>query len=394
MKRKLITMMSAMAMCFSALPLQAVHAETDNNIVNPDCAETYVDVQDVLPEWIPQNFTEALQFYNAYGKTHIEDGYICCVRKVYKDNYTYRTEVTGDSITEILSCAFTFEMPEKPDKSDKEAYQEYVDFLGQNGIDEYYVRYAEHYNSEITFKSDFEYEVTVYEMKPSGKGEINLIWENSNKWSNVTTLSFESSADGEITETDLYGWFPDSVGECHKLDDVSVINGHIVYCDYICTDGGLSLVTEQDGMAKLECTDSTYISSSRVMPPPPGSSPIILEAYKPVTSGTVKVTFKQCQDWEDGYVDNTTVKYYSVDGDGNITEIDENEFTPLNMGDCNLDGKVGISDVVMLQKWLMGSGELDCWQNADFNNDNKVDIFDLCLMKKALLEQITTNTLE
>lgn len=383
MNKKIITMMSAMVMCFSAMPLQVTHAETDNNIVIPDCTETYVDV---MPEWIPTNFTEALQFDNEYGKTHIKDGYICCVRKIYSDHYTYTKEISGDSITELRSYTFKFEMPEKPDESDTEAYQEYLDFLCLNGIDEYYVRYAEKYDSVI--KSDFEYEVSVYKMKPSGKGEINLIWENSNNWSNAVTLSFESSADGEITETDLYGWLPDSVGECNKLDKVSIINGHIVYCDYVCNDGGLSLITERDGMAKLECTNSTYIGDSRVMLPPPGSSPITLEAYKPITSGTVKVTFKEAQNWEGGMVDETVVKYYSVDEDGSITEIDESEFTPLNMGDCNLDGKTGISDVVMLKKWLMGSGELKCWQNVDFNNDNKVDVFDLVLMKKSLLEKL------
>ena len=386
MNKKLIAMMSAVAMCLSAMPV-SVSAEQD----------TFIDY-DVPAEWIPTSFTEALQFDNKYGKTHIEDGYICCVRKVYNDHYTYTTEISGDSIKEICSYTLTFEMPEKPDESDEQAYQEYLDFLWQNGIDEYYVRYAEYYDSEINIKSDFEYEVSVYEMKPSGKGEISLIWGkgNSDIWSNATTLSFESSADGEITETDLYSWFPDSTGECNKSDTVSVVNGHIVYCDYLCIDGGLSLITEQNGTAKLECTKSTYISDSRVMPSPPGTGTIIAEAYKPITSGTVKVTFRQAQDWEGGYVDDdaTVTKYYSVDEDGNITEIDESEFTPLDIGDCNLDGKTGIADVVMLQKWLMGSGKLDCWQNADLNNDNKIDVFDLCLMKKVLLEQIKTDTLK
>lgn len=53
-------------------------------------------------------------------------------------------------------------------------------------------------------------------------------------------------------------------------------------------------------------------------------------------------------------------------------------------GDANGDKKISISDAVMLQKWILGSGELTCWKNTDLNNDNQVDIFDLCLLKKQL----------
>lgn len=403
MNKKLVAMMSAMVMCFSAMPICTAYAETDDNIVCPDCTETYVDVmpeipvdvQYVFPEWVPTNFTEALRFDNKYGKTHIEDGLICCVRKKYNriDCNEYLTEYSGDDSMELLTLfneTYKFVMPEKPDESDKEAYQEYLDFLNENYISEY-IEYAEYYGHEIEIKADFDYEVTVYAMNPSSSVDINWIEkaQQTDRIVSTQTLSFESSADGEITETDIYGWFPDSVGESYK-DTVSVVNGHIVYCGYVCTDGGFSLITEQNGTAKLECVASDSLSGTTIMPPPPGTSSKVIKAYKPITSGTVKVTFRQAQDWDGGYVDDdaTVVKYYSVDEDGNITEINESEFTPLNMGDCNLDGKFGISDVVMLQKWLVGSGKLDCWQSVDFNDDNKVDAFDLVLMKQSLLENL------
>lgn len=404
MNKKLLVMMSAMVMCFSALPLQSVHAETDDNIVNPDCAETYVDVmpkipvdvQYILPEWIPQNFTEAMQFDNKYGKTHIEDGLICCVRKKYNriDCNEYLTEYSGESANEceplvMFNETYNFVMPEKPDESDKEAYQEYLDFIHENYISKY-IEYAEYYGHEVDIKADFEYEVTVYAMNPSSSVDINWIEKNqqTDRIVSTTTLSFESSADGVITETDLYGWFPDALGECY-IEPVSIVNGHIVFCDYICYDGGYSLITEQDGTAKLECVASSSLYGTTIMPSPPGTSPIVIRAYKPVTSGTVKVTFKEAREWEqDGEEASKTVKCYNVDEDGNITEIDESEVTLLNMGDCNLDDKFTVSDVVMLQKWLVGSGELKCWQNADFNNDNRVDVFDLLLMKKALTEKL------
>ncbi len=400
MNKKLLAMMSAMVMCFSALPLQSVHAETDDNIINPDCAETYVDVmpkipidvQYILPEWIPQNFTEAMQFDNKYGKTHIEDGLICCVRKKYNriDCNEYLTEYSGDDSMGLLTLfneTYNFVMPEKPDESDEEAYQEYLDFLSENHISKSDIEYGLVY-------VNFEYEVTVYAMNPSSSVDINWIEKNqqTDRIVRTTTLSFESSADGVITETDLYGWFPDTENEGYKFTknngEISVHNDYIVVCSDICWDGGYSMVVEQDGTAKLDLIHKETSSYNHIVQVDGGSS-IEARIYKPITSGTVKVTFKEAREWEqDGKEVSKTVKCYNVDENGNITEIDESEVTLLNIGDCNLDNKFTVSDVVMLQKWLVGSGELKCWQNADFNNDNRVDVFDLLLMKKALTEKL------
>lgn len=384
MNKKLVAMMSAMVMCFSAMPICTAYAETDVDVM----PEIPVDVQDVLPEWIPQNFTEALDFDNTYGKTHIEDGLICCVRVKSKDErLEYSTEYSDDSQFELLlNETYNFELPEKPDESDEEAYQEYLDFLYSNGISEFEVE-----NNLIYI--NFEYEVTVYSLKATESVEINWIEKHKNSGNtDITTLSFESSADGEVTETDLYGWLPDTMGEGYSFmknnGEISVHDDYIVICSDICWDGGYSMVVEQDGMAKLELAEKE-VSSYRYITQVCGGSSTEVQLYKPVTSGTVKVTFKEARTWEeDGKEVNKVVKCYNVSEDGTITEIDESEVTQLNIGDCNLDGKVGIADVVTLKKWLMGSGELECWQNADFNNDNKVDVFDLVLMKQSLLEKL------
>ena len=56
-------------------------------------------------------------------------------------------------------------------------------------------------------------------------------------------------------------------------------------------------------------------------------------------------------------------------------------------GDINGDGIFGVSDVVLLQKWLLKAPDthLTNWWAADFNYDNTLNVFDLCLMKKALI---------
>jgi len=81
--------------------------------------------------------------------------------------------------------------------------------------------------------------------------------------------------------------------------------------------------------------------------------------------------------------------------DGNIgfaADLDNNgsyetEFHKTPNGDVSGDGYLSINDVVLLQKWLLTVPNtiLEDWEAADFTNDNRLDVFDLCLMKRALL---------
>jgi hypothetical protein len=58
-------------------------------------------------------------------------------------------------------------------------------------------------------------------------------------------------------------------------------------------------------------------------------------------------------------------------------------------GDVNADGALTISDVVLLQKWLLAvpDTQLADWKAADFNEDQTLNGFDLCQMRYALLKQ-------
>lgn len=58
----------------------------------------------------------------------------------------------------------------------------------------------------------------------------------------------------------------------------------------------------------------------------------------------------------------------------------------IKAGDCNNDGDVTIADAVMLQKYLLGSGSLTNWKNADLCKDDRIDVFDMVLMRKLLIE--------
>lgn len=60
------------------------------------------------------------------------------------------------------------------------------------------------------------------------------------------------------------------------------------------------------------------------------------------------------------------------------------------VGDVNADGTFNVADVVMLQKWLLAIPDVTLadWKAADFCEDNRLDVFDLCLMKRKLLSEL------
>ena len=80
----------------------------------------------------------------------------------------------------------------------------------------------------------------------------------------------------------------------------------------------------------------------------------------------------------------------TVGEDGNFVK----EYTkdPPVKGDANTDGKFDISDVVMLQKWLVGSPDASLfnWTAADLRKDGRLDSFDLAYMKTYLTGGLKT----
>lgn len=62
-------------------------------------------------------------------------------------------------------------------------------------------------------------------------------------------------------------------------------------------------------------------------------------------------------------------------------------FTSTLKGDVNGDNEFNVADVVCLQRWLLADKRvvLNCWENGDLCSDDHIDVFDLCLMKRALV---------
>lgn len=61
-------------------------------------------------------------------------------------------------------------------------------------------------------------------------------------------------------------------------------------------------------------------------------------------------------------------------------------------GDVNADGKFDVTDVVLLQKWLLAVPDIHLanWKAGDLFEDDKLDVFDLCLMKRELVAKTNT----
>lgn len=66
------------------------------------------------------------------------------------------------------------------------------------------------------------------------------------------------------------------------------------------------------------------------------------------------------------------------------------EYDDEKIGDINSDGYVNVSDLVLLQKYLLNSGVFTAEQyaNADLNRDSVVDVFDMADMRKKVLENM------
>ena len=76
-----------------------------------------------------------------------------------------------------------------------------------------------------------------------------------------------------------------------------------------------------------------------------------------------------------------------INADGDVAQLKVQVSAITIKGDCNGDGSFNISDVVLLQKWLLAVPDtyLENWKAANLCEDNRLDVFDLCLMKRELI---------
>ena len=84
-----------------------------------------------------------------------------------------------------------------------------------------------------------------------------------------------------------------------------------------------------------------------------------------------------------------SIELNTISDDAECTELTcRMKWTPS--GDANRDGSFSIADLVLLQEWLQGqkNTRLYDWKTVDYCRDNSIDVFDLVLMRKALIKSV------
>jgi len=70
-----------------------------------------------------------------------------------------------------------------------------------------------------------------------------------------------------------------------------------------------------------------------------------------------------------------------------LPEINENDYYTFIIGDVNFDGVFNIADAVNMQQWILAMPDMTLanWKAGDLCADNIINVFDLILMKKLLI---------
>ena len=88
------------------------------------------------------------------------------------------------------------------------------------------------------------------------------------------------------------------------------------------------------------------------------------------------------------YIGEGEIRVNTVDSEKKLIVLESANVTAVK-GDVNGDGSFAVSDAVAFSKWLMNddSGSAENMASADLNDDGKLNVFDLVLMRNALKEQ-------
>lgn len=459
----------------SATVLLQFYAFTTPISINTNVHAEEVSDSIQLPEWVPQNYQAAYQFFNLHGGTYIQDG--------------------------LLYVAFC----KSYSPNDDAAKAEYNIFVSEGVMEEVF-------HEQYQIGSNRNIEIFVYKPVSPGNFKTSLTSPSADTFTdfdgNTYIPSYEFYVDDllNITETDLYAKLPDCITELEEFskehDTVSVIDDKLVFCLSNSTglfsewhEGYCSENMRQT--AKWSCTKKTDFAG--FFPGPRPMADIVV--YEAVSEGPVYVrwdvvdiyhnddihygyaaayqdiSFKtpslskgdariKITDYETGkpvitdedtgfsihrrtsvtnestliapvssnpciipdlckpsagfQSDTQTKETIPVIADAlgfklvipDEYDIPKDEFgvelknaymtiTVVNgeaydieyrvsaklSGDVNGDSEFNTADLVTLQKWLLGKSDtvLKNWKAADFCNDNVIDSFDLCLMRKALI---------
>ncbi|MBR3422460.1 MAG: dockerin type I repeat-containing protein [Ruminococcus sp.] len=195
-----------------------------------------------------------------------------------------------------------------------------------------------YYAVDEPWENDRVFEVIVF--CTSSVGTFHLTFESAEE--GIKQYTFDVDDDFNVTETDKYSWLPDCEKEFDEFrrqnGEVSVRGNNVIFCLEDNMGEGARWVHHSTEWAR-------YVEHIRDVDCSARSELI--------KNGALDLLFRT---------------------DLNIT------------GDVNKDGVFGIADAVCLQNWLLNgkTDEYFDWKAADLCIDNKLDIFDLVMLRKKL----------
>ena len=394
MNKLLKTSAALLALLTACAALPAMPAAAAENSKAADAAE--------YPEWLPTSFTEAVELAHQHGQTYVADGYVCTLT-VMNDSpqYSYEEEVSDES-RKVGEWDFAFPMPEvlethefpdidSDDEAEMERCNEMNTFLNHFGLDTYSL-----------MDISYSIHVSLYSAKEAGDFTVSLTTSydaddspyvvfDDGSWDYTDDLEFTVTPDGTVKETDLFGWMPDCEAEYDAFlaanGKVSVMHGCIVYLGEVCEGACLSTTAKKSGTGDAQCVaeyevDSLPYTINRI-----GGAGKIVQLWQPVAAGDLEISWIYGSAMEDAPLEETTVKFQITEG----LMYDEYRIKvsgSLLEGDVNGDGKVGVSDIVLLQRYLCGEALPE--MKGDFNGDDNINAVDLTLLKQYLLSARNT----
>ncbi len=314
MKNKIITLLTAGIMLAATTPLPPAQAAERPEL------ETVIGT---LPDWTPFNFVDAMELYNTYGKTHVEDNFICLIKPMRLDEKDkYKTSYSGSmAMVNTPACTgavvFELEIPEQPDPDDEEALAEYEELCNKLGVPTDDYSFFENYaNSEV----QYGFEVQFFRVLEGHDLTVEWIWDLGEGYKKmiIETFTFENPS-GFIEQTDIYSWLPDCPAEYTWLKSYSYESTlassaacvysnpythtpYIAYCADVNASTGASLKMEQNGDGEIEyimesdCNGFDLRSKVELIGGQSSSSVIV---YQPTKDGLVDVEWSVGRHWSD-----------------------------------------------------------------------------------------------
>lgn len=321
MKAKLFACLTACMLLTSAvpvLPVQAADADGENGAAADPLFGT-------LPDWVPQDFVSAMQFRNTHGKSYVADGIICLVRPMAHfrtDEYRYEL---GGSMTMVNTPAssqpkiYALEIPEKPDPEDAEAVKAYEDYCDSVGNPSHDYKFFEEFADR---KTQPVFEVELFRVLDGT--ELTVTWQEKEGENYTAKEKFRfGNADGNMYESDLWGWVPDCKAEYDAFFDhygrASVYDNYIAYCADVNGSTGDTLKMTQesdDGCEIKQVLESNCTPFRLEYEDGAGSSSVIL--YQPVKDGTVYVNWTVGRDVPSAEPTDQYIGTYEVKENGSL----------------------------------------------------------------------------